>query len=546
MRRLLAVVLVLSTLSFAQIVTPDAAVKTIRPERIRAHMRFLADGLLQGRETGTPGYDIAAAYVATQLEAMGLKPAGVNGSWFQPVPLRSYKIVSEKSSLEVVRDGKPERLALGKDYVLWWDPVHPESALEAPVAFVGYGISAPELNHDDYSGIDVRGKVVLMLYGAPAGFVPMQRSFYSDRVYKARTAADKGAVGILTVFTPEDAKRIQWERATRNVLAGGMRWLEADGSPHDSVPQLRGQAPVSQHGAELLLTGAPKTLEQVFAESGKGKVEHFALPVSVKMHTVTEQTPVQSANILGLLPGSDPKLRNEYVVYTAHLDHLGKCLPVNGDNVCHGAMDNASGTAMLLEIAHAFATLPRHPRRSILFAFVTGEEKGHLGSDYFVNHPTVAPQAMTANINIDMPTGMLYPLKEISLLGAEDSDLAKYAVQAVRRTSLKIVPDPIPEQGFFMRSDQYSFFRHRVPAVFITPGFKSADLNLNGDEITKKWFASRYHTPADDMNQPIYFESGVKLAQFNFLLGYEVAQQAQRPTWKAGSFFGLKLAAAKK
>ncbi len=551
MHRALAVVLLFSSFACAQVAvqdatSADAAMKAIRPEALRAHMHFLADALLQGRAPGTSGYDIAAAYVATQMESMGLKPAGSGGGWFQPVPLRKYRVVPEQTSVELVRRGKTETLAFGKDYVLGGDAIRADSALEAPVVFVGYGVSAPELNYDDYAGLDVKGKVIVMLRGAPASFPSVQRAYFSDGVNKSRNAVARGVLGILNVMTPEDQKRARWDWIVPQVQSGGMRWLEADGTPHDTFPQMRGVALLSQRGADLLFAGAPKSLEQEFAGAREGHLDHFALPVTIKMHLVSTHAQIQSANIVGVLPGSDPKLRDEYVVYTAHVDHLGICPPVNGDNVCHGALDNASGVAALLEIARAFTALPQPPRRSILFAFVTGEEKGLLGSDYFANHPTVAPEAMVANINIDGAPGMMYPFKDIVALGVDDSSLAHNVADVAKRMGLEVSPDPMPEEVFFIRSDNYSLVRRGVPAVSLSEGFKSTDPKLNGEEIIKKWMVTVYHTPKDNMNQPLLFESGVKGTQLNFLVGYEVAQQAERPAWNPGDFFGAKFAGAAK
>ncbi len=551
MRRLLAVVLALSSFSFAQLrnsdaVAANAAMKTIHPEAIRAHMRFLSDGLLQGRASGTTGYDIAATYVATEMESMGLKPAGVDGTWFQPVPLRTYNVIPKETSLELLRDGKAETLVFGKDYVTDGDPVHTDSVLDAPVVFVGYGITAPEMNYDDYAGVDVKGKAIVMLDGAPERFASVQRAYFSSLENKIGNATAHGAVGVFAILTPEAQKRLPWDMVVPQILTGGMLWLESDGTPHNSFPEMHGGALLSQHGAELLFSGAPKSLEQVFAGAHEGHVDHFALSVRAKMRVMSQHGGIQSANVVGVLAGSDPKLRNEYFVYSAHLDHVGICPPVDGDNVCHGALDNASGTAAVLEIARAFASLPQPPRRSILFVFVTGEEKGLLGSDYFANNPTVAPKPMVANINIDVPPGLMYPLRDIVVLGGDDSTLGQNADDAARRMGLEVTPDPMPEEAIFIRSDQYSFVRRGVPAILFFPGLKSADPTLNGGEILKKWLVTKYHTPADSMNQVLDYRSGAKVTRLNFLVGYKAAQQRQRPTWHPGSFLGVKFAAASK
>ncbi len=548
MRRVLLLVLLISSISFAQRAGSDAAAidtaaKVIRPEVIRAHMRFLSDGLLQGRAPGTAGYDIAAAYVATQMESMGLKPAGVNGTWFQQVPLRKFSIVPEKSSLELLRDGKAETLIFNTDYVAVGDPINAETMLEAPLVFVGYGITAPEMGHDDYAGIDVKRKAILMLDGAPESFPSVQRAYYSSFDNKARDAVAHGAVGMFAMLTPEAQKRMPWAVFQWIFSGPMMSWLEADGNPHNNLPQMRGGAFLSGRGAKLLFAGAPKPLEQVFANVRAGRFDHFDLPVRARLRRISQQGTFQSPNIIGVLPGSDPKLRDEYVVFSAHLDHLGVCPPLDGDDICHGAIDNASGTAAVLEIARAFASLPQPPRRSILFVFVTGEEKGSLGSDYFANNPTVAPEAMVANINIDEPPGFLFPLKDVVVLGGDESTLGQDAEEAARSMGLEATPDPMPEEVFFIRSDQYSFVRRGVPAIFLFQGFTSFDPKLNGGEIFKKWLATRYHKPSDNIDQPVDFESGARAIQLNFLLGYRVAQQTQRPRWTAGSFLGLKFAA---
>jgi Zn-dependent M28 family amino/carboxypeptidase len=257
---------------------------------------------------------------------------------------------------------------------------------------------------------------------------------------------------------------------------------------------------------------------------------------------VSKHSDVESSNILGVLRGSDPKLRDQYVVYTAHVDHLGHCTPVEGDDICHGAFDNASGTAALLEVARAFTSLARPPRRSVLFAFVTGEEKGLLGSDYFANNPTVPKQDIVANVNIDSAPGLLYPLKDIVPLGVEHSSLNSDVQQAAKMMGYQISPDPMPEEVFFIRSDQYSFVRQGVPAVDISDGLQSSDPRLNGEKIVKTWMTTLYHTPKDNMDQPFYYDSAAQGARLNFLIGYDVARQAQAPAWNRGDFFAQKFA----
>jgi hypothetical protein len=529
-------------LSAADRAAAEAAMKQVRPDGIRAHMRFLSDDLLEGRGTGTPGYQIAAKYVASEMEAMGLAPAGVNGTWFQPVKFRGSKLVSDESSLAIVREGKEQPLKEGVDYETSGAVSYTDVSVDAPVVFVGYGVSAPERHYDDYAGVDVKGKIIVVLYGAPPSFPSTQRAYYSDGIVKAENAVAHGAVGMLSFLSPEDARRYPWAWITPQIRSGSLRWLDEKGNPHDVFPQLRAAGLLSQSGVEALFAGAPKTLDQVFTAAKASEPQAFPLPVSLKQHMVSKHSEVESPNILGVLRGSDPKLRYQYVVYTAHVDHLGRCHPVDGDNICHGAFDNASGVAALLEVARAFTSLPHSPRRSILFAFVTGEEKGLLGSDYFATNPTVPKEDIVANVNIDSAPGLLYPLKDVVPLGVEHSSLNADVQQAANLMGYQISPDPMPEEVFFIRSDQYSFVRQGIPAVDVTDGLQSSDPKLNGEKIIKTWMTTLYHTPKDNMNQPFYYESAAKCARLNFLIGYEVAEQAQPPVWNRGDFFAQKFA----
>jgi len=522
----------------------EVAAKVIRPEEIRAHIRFLADSLLQGRAPGTPGYDIAARYVATELEGMGLDPGA--GGWFQPVPLENAVTDAAASSLVLTVNGKEQKLVDAKDYVLstWFanpaakGKTKADADVSGPVVFVGFGVTAPNQKYDDYADVDVHGKLVLSIYGAPSAFPSTERAYYSDGIVKAKNAVAHGAVGVLSIMLPEDWKRYPWEWLVPQIQVGEMHWLDKNGTPHDFLPELRGNALFSEHGAELLFAGAPRTLDQVLTTARAGKPQAFPLPVTAHLHTVATQNVIQSSNIVAELKGSDPKLRDQYVVYTAHVDHLGICPPVDGDNVCHGALDNASGTSTLLEIARAYSRLPQPPRRSVLFVFVTGEEMGLLGSDYFAHFPTVPLKSIVANVNIDGAPGSYFPMKDVVALGAEHSSLANEVASAAKEMGYDVSPDPMPEEVSFIRSDQYSFVLQGVPAVNVEDGVKSTDAKIDGLAVIKKWLVTRYHTPLDNMDQPIDFVSAAKGAVMNFLVGYEVAQHDANPTWNRGDFFG--------
>jgi len=516
----------------------EPALSAIRPEAIRAHMRFLSDSLLQGRGVGTPGYQIAARYVAAQLEAADLHPAGADGNWFQTVPLRKAVCDDGKSSLVLVNGGGEQVLVPLKDYVLFGDLNQTENTVEAPLVFVGFGVSATERGYDDYAGADVRNKIVVTLLGAPAKFPSTVRAYYSDYLVKQRIAVAHGAVGYVEIMMPEDRKRLPWEWFMPQIQMGNAAWLDTKGHAHNGFPEIRAYAMMSPSGTEKLFAGAGKTLDQIFETARSGRPQSFALPASARVHTISAHTSADSPNILGEIAGSDPVLRNQFVVYSAHVDHLGICPPKNGDNVCHGALDNASGTASLLEIAHAFASLPKAPRRSVLFLFVTGEEMGLLGSDYFANFPTVSRQAIVADINIDGAPGLLYPMKDLVALGVEHSSLEQPAQSAAARIGYLLSPDPEPEENMFIRSDQYSFVQQGIPAVFIGDGIHAVDPAVDGLKMQKEWAVTKYHTPLDNMDQLLDYDSGARASRVNFLLGYEVAQQEAAPAWNKGDFFG--------
>jgi len=536
---------VLFTLNlFSQSTSADAATKVIRPEQIRAHIRFLADSLLQGRFPGTPGYDIAARYVAAELEGMGLRP-GVSGGWFQNVPFAKAVTDEAASSLTLTINGKDQKLVDAKDYILFTWFTSPaakagkaESDVSAPLVFVGFGVTAPDHKYDDYAGMDVRGKIVVGLSGAPSAFPSTERAYYSDYIVKAKNALARGAVGTIELMLPEDFKRFPWDWNVPQIQMGELHWLDKNGVPHDFFSQLRGSALMSEQGAAKLFAGAPATLDQVYATARASKPQAFPLPVSVHIHTVATQSVIQSANVVAELRGSDPALRDQYVVYTAHIDHLGICPAINGDNVCHGALDNASGVATLLEIARAYSRLQQPPRRSVLFVFVTGEEMGLLGSDYFAHNPTVPLKSIVANVNMDGAPGQFYAMKDVVPLGSEHSTLGDDVAAASKVLDYEVSPDPMPEENNFIRSDQYSFVLQGVPAVDVTDGVHSTDPAIDGFAYQKKWLTTRYHTPLDSMDQPINFDEMAKGAVLNFLIGYRVAQHNQAPDWNKGDFFG--------
>ena len=517
--------------------TADEALNTIRPEAIRADMRFLSDDALEGRGTGTRGYDIAAKFMATQFESLGLQPAGDNRSYFQSVPLRLANPDETKTTLVLERSGKDETLTFRKDYIARGNPVLPESSVEAPVVFVGDGVTAPDQNYDDYQGIDAKGKIVALMALAP-NFESSLKAHYSSTEVKLRNAAAHGAVGVILLDDPVFEQLYSFKEQVRDLSFPELRWLDKQQRPNDYFPELKGNAFLSLEATKKFFAGSPHSAEEVFAAIKAGKPVSFVMPITAKIHNVTGLRDVTGRNVAAKLEGGDPTLKSEYVVYSAHLDHLGIGEPVKGDSIYNGALDNASGSAILLEVARAFSRMKTRPRRSILFLSATGEEAGLLGSDYFAHYPTVSKSSVIANVNMDEDL-MLWPLRDIVAFGAEHSSLDTVVKKAAARLGLSESPDPMPEEVVFIRSDQYSFVKQGVPAIFPVPGFKSDDPKIKPADIFKNWEQTRYHQPQDDMDQPgLDFDAAVKYARFVFLCGFQITEDSQRPTWNKGDFFG--------
>ena len=520
---------------------PQQLLDRITPQGIRSHMEYLADDLLEGRGTGTRGYLLAANYIRAQFQQMGLLPAGDSGTYFQKVRLREIKPVPERDSLVIKRRNGAENLVFEKDYLMAGNAVHEDATVEAPMVFAGYGVTAPEAHYDDYAGIDANGKIVVTLYGAPASLRSSDRAVYSDGVNKARNAAAHGAVGRITIWGGTVARQTPWEQMVHFFRSPFMRWIDENGHPNDYVAEMRAGALVNENAGATLFNGSGHTLEQVMASLNASKPMSFALNATASLREAAQLSEMESPNIAAILPGSDPRLRNEYLVFTAHADHMGIGEPIKGETIYHGALDNASGTAALLEIAHAFAESNPRPKRSLVFVVVTGEEEGLLGSDYYAQHPTVPVEQIAANINMD-GVSFLYDFRDIVALGAEHSSLDRQIADVTRHMGLEMSPDPMPEQVFFIRSDQYSFVKRGVPAVMIAEGFKTVDPKLDGRKITMDWMSTHYHTPQDDMKQPLNFDAARKCTQVILATGYEVAQAPDRPNWNSGDSFGQRFA----
>jgi Zn-dependent M28 family amino/carboxypeptidase len=512
-----------------------AAGFTPSPAAIKAHMAFLADDLLEGREAGTRGYDIAANYVASQYAQLGVKPAGDNGSYLQQVPLTASRAASEGGISYTSADGKSGALTFGEDYLPAAQPNKAEVSLTAPLVFVGYGVVAPERGRDDYAGLDVKGKIVVFLSGAPAGFQTEERAHYGNVGVKRDAAARHGAVGVLTVPTTSSEKNRPFARGVPGYQDWRMTWRDAQDVPYVRGGDAASLATLSLKGAAKLFAGAPVTLENVLAAAARpdGQVKGFDLPMQATVQLKTEIEKRQSSNVAGLIEGSDPALKAQVIVLSAHLDHLGITTHGTGaDKINNGALDNASGVATLLEVARGFKEARTKPRRSILLLAVTAEEKGLIGSEYFAHNPTVPKADLAADVNLDMPI-LLYDFQDVVAFGADRSSIGPAVARAAGRVGIALSPDPLPEEGLFTRSDHYRFVEQGVPSVFLMTGFKNG-----GEKGFKDFLATHYHKPNDDLSQPIDYNAAARFALVNYEIARELADAPARPSWNRGDFFG--------
>ncbi|WP_347158102.1 M28 family peptidase [Pontibacter chitinilyticus] len=505
------------------------ALKKIEAPDLKAHIQYLADDKLQGRQPGTPGYQLAVNYVAKQFRKLGVQPAGEDNTYLQTVKLR--KAITDNNA--TLRSKDSSTLTYGQEFIILPNPAEAQVTVEAPLVFAGYGISAPELGYDDYERLDAKGKIVLVMRGAPASFSSSLAASSKDMLTILKTAAAHGAVGVLVGSTNPGVGLPDLEHGIYSVLTPAG---EVAVSGYYTSAQVKLLAMVTNEVFVQYLRQAGLELDKVTASLKSGVPASIPLPVTLSATYHSRYTDIESYNLVGKIEGADPQLQQEYVVHSAHLDHLGIGKPVNGDSIYNGAHDNASGVASLLEIAKAYTSLKQKPKRSILLLLVTGEEMGLLGSAYFNSHPTVPLHNIVADINTDMPT-IIAPLLSVVPLGADHSSLAEQVQQAAGYLGLDIEADPEPEQNRFVRSDQYSFIKQGIPALHIKYGNKTADGRNNLDALVKEWRATYYHKPQDDIKGLFDFNAGKKYAQLNFLIGYLVAQQPERPTWNKGDVF---------
>lgn len=505
---------------------------------IRAHLSFLADDLLEGRETGSRGYDIAARYVASQLLQYGVKPAGDKDGYLQQVPLRATRLVQESPVVELRRARGAETLAYLDDYAVGGSLLEDQSEVTAPLVFVGYGIHADRLRHNDYANLDVKGKIVVVLSGKPGSFPTEEGAHFASGEHKRSLAVQHGAVGMVTLQTPQAEKVAPFSRNKDYRHIPSMGWVQADGAPAREVATMQNRVSLSIAAAKKLFSEVDVRLDEIYALAQANRpLPRLDLKMSMRMFKKSVRSEVSSSNVAGMIEGSDPVLKNEYVVFTAHLDHLGQVKERSGDNIFNGAMDNSTGVATLIEAARLFTASGVKPKRSVLFVAVTGEEKGLLGADYFATNPTVPRGSIVANVNLDMPL-LVYDFNNVMAFGAEHSTLKGTATRALKKMGMELIADPWPEMGLFTRSDHYMFVRQGIPSIFLATGMGSTRKDENPARLWNEFLTKRYHQPNDDLAQPINYDAAARFAQLNYMIAREIADAPARPAWNKDDFFG--------
>jgi Zn-dependent M28 family amino/carboxypeptidase len=491
-------------------------------------VKEISDDKYEGRDTGSKGEKAAQDYIVAKLKALGVEPVGSKG-YFQDVKLRTIEIDEASSSLALVRDGKPQKLTLGQE-AFFSTRFPPAPKVDAALVFVGYGLNIPEKQYNDFAGLDLNNKVAVILTGSPADIPSALSAHYQSRAERWKALKAAGAIGVIQIQNPASMD-LPWVRIALNRNHPSMDLV---GTEFDETSGAKLAVTFNPANADLLLQGTGHTFEELAALGKERKpLPRFPLLVSVSATTVTHSHDVDSTNIVARISGTDPTLKAEYVVLSAHIDHVGIGEPINGDRIYNGAMDNGSGSALLLDLARSLTQTPLKLKRSVLLVWVTGEEKGLLGSKYFAEHPTVSNASMVADINTDMFLPII-PLKVLTVYGLAESDLGDRVTQVGAKLGVHMQADPLPLLNVFIRSDQYNFVRHGVPSVMIDVG---AAPGTPEAETIKNWRTERYHAPSDDSNQPVDLGTAAGYEEVIRALVIQVANDPQRPQWKQDSFF---------
>jgi hypothetical protein len=525
MRLILLALFALASCTTAAVQPPLSRAE--RAERWWSDVMTLSSDAMEGREAGTPGYDRAAALVVERLQALGLEPAGTEG-FYQRVEFEEQTLDPAAARVSLVADGAETPLRSPQDIIVSRRNALP-ARVEAPLVFVGYGLHIPEAGHDDLAGVDLRGKIAVFVSGGPASISGPLKSH--ARAERSRLLSERGAVGSISITTPAQLEA-PWVRTMAGATTGGLYFADPE------IRNVRGaffDATLNPAEAERLFAGSGRTFAQVAALSdASGAVPGFALRPVLRASLAPTTRRISSANVVARLRGSDPRLAAEHVVMSAHLDGIGIGTPgANGDRIYNGALDNAAGVAALLDIAAEMRRTRARPKRSILFVFVTAEEKGLLGARYFSRRPSVPGASIVADLNYDMALP-LYPLTGITVIGADESSIGADAAAVAQAVGLPLQPDPFPNRNSFTRSDQYAFIEQGIPSVAFKFGFAAGTPQA---ETERLWRATHYHGPSDDRSQPVFREDEVRLHDFIAALAMRIANAEARPRWNETSFF---------
>ena len=489
----LALVLWLAVGVSAQSPEPKSPPATFDGKSWWEDVKVLADDKLEGRETGSPGLHRAQEYVIDQLKHLGVKPAGTDG-YYQPVKFVVREISEKDSSLALVHEGKTIPLTLGEE-AFFSTRIKLAPEVEAPLVFVGYGLNVPEKNFNDLDGLDLKGKIAVIMTGSPSSIPGALASHYQTAAERWKTLHAAGVVGVITIPNPAFMD-IPWSRITLNRTHPSM---DLEGEEFNETRSEQTSVVFNPANAGMLFDGTGHTFAEIAAlAKDRMPLPRFALKLSLRAKAKIMEHEIESANIAGKIEGSDPALKGQYVVLSAHIDHIGIGEPINGDKIYNGAMDNGSGSALLLDLARSFHQSPVPLKRSILLVWVTAEEKGLLGSKYFAAHPTVAAGSLAADINTDMFLPIV-PLKILTVYGLNESSLGDDVRKTAESLGVRIQDDPEPVRNLFIRSDQYNFIRHGVPALAMKVG---ADPGSPEQAVFKEWSTNRYHAPSDDTINP--------------------------------------------
>ena len=493
------------------------------------HVKVIADDSMEGRETGSTGLRKAEAYAVEQLKSAGLEPAGTDG-FYQNIKFAQRQIDEKNSYAFLSLNGQANPVALGDDGYFSTRVEGTDAEIDVPLVFAGNGLQVPENNLDDLAGLDLKGKVVVYLAGSPSTVPGSLAAHYGGLGPRWKSYASRGAIGIIAIPNPASMD-IPWTRMSLNRAHPSMDLAD---------PEFNEIA-----GLKIGLVFNPASAEALFASSGHSFAEiaalgkdrkplpHFNLAVTLKARAAIQKIPLESANLVAKLAGTDPALKNEYVVLSAHIDHVGIGEAVNDDKIYNGAMDDGSGTAAVLDIAASLKQHPEKLKRSVLFLLVTAEEKGLLGSKYFAAHPTVDVKSIVADINMDMFLPIV-PMKVLRVQGINDSTLGERAAAIAQSFGVKAVADPEPLRNLFVRSDQYNFIRHGIPSVIMDVFYEP---DSPESKIFKEWLTQRYHAPSDDINQPVDLHTAALYEEIVRRLLVDTADASERPQWKANSFF---------